>query len=476
MAPCRIFIVEDDPWYGEILKYHLSPDSEYEVHLFTSGLACLKNLGRQPDLLIVGFSFSDMNGTELYQKIRKTLPTVPVIVIGRPAEVRSGLHLLKQGVYDLFVKDENTKELLWNAVQRIREKHHLLQQIADLREELGRSYAFGHRLQAESEAMRHLFSQMEALLPFDHPVLITGEAGTGKTLIARAIHSRSARRQKPLVTVDLGSLPAEQTEIELFGQGKGPFADAPGQKKGKIEEAAQGTLLLEEIAELNPALQGRLLRLLQEGEMVRVGGNERIRPEVRIIATTGRNLGEAVRKGMFREDLYTRLSGLSILVPPLRERADDLLPLARYFLDEFCRRNHRPPIAMAGGVKDRLLGHSYPGNVRELKTTMETAAVLSAGPAIRPEDIVFDTRKAGPLLMTEEKTLREHMAQIIHLYLKKYNYNVLEVAARLGVGKSTIYKMIQDNELSPFIERPLTGPAALPGAAHNRNRMSGPVS
>ena len=279
-------------------------------------------------------------------------------------------------------------------------------------------------------------------------VSITGETGTGKELVAKAIHYNSERKKKPFVAVNMAAIPTELIESELFGHEKGAFTGALNRKPGKFEEANKGTIFLDEIAEMDLSLQSKLLRVLQERELVRIGGNETVKLDVRIIVATHRNLAEEVKKGNFREDLYYRVMGLPVELPALRERGADILLLAKYFLDEFCKENKLPQQTINADAKEKLMAYNFPGNIRELKAIMELAAVMSNGSEVKSADITFNSTKGSDFFLAEEKTLREYTNHIISHYLKKYDNNVLYVADKLDIGKSTIYKMLQQKEIA----------------------------
>lgn len=279
-------------------------------------------------------------------------------------------------------------------------------------------------------------------------VSITGETGTGKELVAKAIHYNSDRKKKNFVAVNMAAIPKELIESELFGHEKGAFTGAAGRKAGKFEDASGGTIFLDEIAELDLSLQSKLLRVLQEREVVRVGGNETIKLDVRLIIATHKNLADEVEKGNFREDLYYRIIGLPIELPPLRERGNDILILAKYFADEFARENKLSAINLSQDARDKLMRYNYPGNIRELKSIIDLAAVMCEGNEIKADDISYASAKGTQAFMAEEKTLRDYTCDIIKYYLKKYNNDVIAAAGRLDIGKSTIYKMIQQKEIA----------------------------
>ena len=446
-VPFTIFIVEDDPWYGQLLHYHLSLNPTDTVHLWTSGQDCLNNMHLQPDVVTIDFSLPDIAGDKLLLTLRQRWPELPLIVISAQNKIATAVELLKMGAADYLVKDDNTKDLLWNVIQKLRETNNLRQRVKSLESQLQAKYDFSKIMKGNSPAMRSIFGLMKKAAQTPVNVSVTGETGTGKELVAKAIHMNSGRYKKPFVAVNMAAIPTELLESELFGHEKGAFTSAVARKIGKFEEANGGTLFLDEIGDLHPAIQSKLLRVLQERELQRVGGNERIKLDVRLITATHKNLAEEVKQKAFREDLYYRIMGLPLLLPPLRERGQDALFLAKYFVDEFCREYGKPPIALAPASLDKLQAYDYPGNVRELKTIVELAAVLSNGQDIEPADIMFAPAGRDSSFLGAEKTLREYTRAIVRHYLDKYEDNVPQVAQTLDVGKSTIYKMIQDGEV-----------------------------
>lgn len=448
MANYCIFIVEDDPWYGEILAYHLSLNPELEIERFTNGKDCMASLHKKPNLITIDFSLPDINGMELFKKIKAVHADIPIIVISAQEDVGTAVELLRMGATDYLVKDDNTKDLLWNAVNRIRENQLLKKEVEHLRQELGHKYDFDKIIKGSSPAIQKVFVLMEKAAKTNINVSVTGETGTGKELVAKSIHYNSERRKKPFVAVNMAAIPAELIESELFGHEKGAFTGAVTRKIGKFEEANKGTIFLDEIAELDLSLQSKILRVLQERELVRIGGNETVKLDVRIVVATHKNLAEEVRKGNFREDLYYRVMGLPVELPPLRERGNDILLLAKYFLDDFCKENKMEPQVLGGGAKEKLMTYNFPGNIRELKAMMDLSAVMSNGTEVTESDITFAAAKGNEFFLADEKTLKEYTNHIIQHFLKKYDNNVLLVADKLDIGKSTIYKMLQLKEIA----------------------------
>jgi DNA-binding NtrC family response regulator len=447
MEPYKIFIVEDDPWYGEILEYHLSLNEDYVITRFTTGKECLANLHKKPDLITIDFSLPDFTGDKLYEKIRHTDDSIPVVVISGQEEVAVAVNLLKMGVTDYLVKDENTKDMLWNAVIRIRKMGNLKKEVEQLREELGQKFSFDKSIKGNSPALQKVFGLMEKATKTNINVSITGETGTGKEVVSKAIHYNSERKKKAFVAVNMAAIPKELVESELFGHEKGAFTGAVARKAGKFEEANGGTIFLDEIAELDLNLQSKILRVLQEREVIRVGGNETVKLDVRLVVATHKNLADEVKKGNFREDLYYRIIGLPVELPPLRERGNDVLLLAKHFVDEFAKDNKLGTVGISSEAKQKLMGYHFPGNIRELKAIMELAAVMCTDGEIKPDDITYNSTKSGEVFTMEQKTLRQYTCDIIKYYLKKYDDEVMLVADKLDIGKSTIYKMLQQKEI-----------------------------
>lgn len=449
MQQFKIFVVEDDPWYGKILEYQLSQNPDHTVTLYTTGKDCVKNLGQKPDLVSIDYSLPDIDGVGLLKAIKDYNSTIPVVVISGQEDVNTALTLLKKGASDYFIKDDSTIELLHNAVKNAKEKQSLRNEVETLKEELGQKYDFRKAIIGNSDAMTRIFSLLEKAAATNINVYVTGDTGTGKEVVAKAIHYNSERKKRPFVAVNMAAIPRELIESELFGYEKGAFTGAQGRKTGKFEEANKGTIFLDEIAELDLSLQSKILRVLQEREITRVGGHEKISLDVRLIVATHKNLPVEVKAGRFREDLFYRIMGLPITLPPLRDRGNDILLLARHFLDEFCKSNKLPALTITNEAKEKLLKYPYPGNVRELKSIIDLAAVMCNSGKLDAEDILFTNLSSSEdPFAGAEKTLREYTNDIIKHFLKKYNNNVVLVAKKLGIGKSTIYKMLNDKEIT----------------------------
>lgn len=445
--PVRIFIVEDNDFYRELLKYNVSLIPEYEVHTFATGKELLDKMPLMPHIITLDFSLPDINGDELLKKIKSFNPDIPVIVISNQENVRTAMELMRLGAYDYITKDDETRDHLLHTIQNICSNLELKNEVAALRTELGKKYDFNNIIQGKSESIKRVFALMEKATSNNITVSITGETGTGKELVAKSIHYHCSRKQKPFVAVNVAAIPRELLESELFGHEKGAFTGALNQRIGKFEEAEGGTIFLDEIGELEISLQAKLLRVLQEREVTRIGSNKTVKIDVRVIIATHKNLHEEVRKGNFREDLYFRLLGLPIHLPPLRERGNDILVIAKHLLDAFCKENKMNAISFSAEAQDKMLKYYYPGNVRELRAMVELAAVMSNGEVIEEDNIRIDTSSSLSALTHQEMSLEAYTMNIIKYYLQKYNDNVVLVANKLDVGKSTIYRYIKENKL-----------------------------
>jgi len=442
MYPSKIFIVEDDPVYGHILTYHLKQNPDNQVELFTTGKEILANLRHKPDIITLDYTLPDMLGIKVLQKIKEQLPDVPVIIISGQEDVSTAVELLKTGAYDYIVKNDDTKNRLWHTVKNASEQLKLKREVQSLRNEVGQKYEFANIIKGNSTAIKRVFNLLNKAIRTNITVSITGETGTGKEIIAKAIHYNSDRKEKPFVVVNVSAIPEELIESEMFGHEKGSFTGAHSRRIGKFEEADSGTLFLDEIGEMSLNMQSKLLRVLQEKELTRVGGMGLIKINSRIIIATHRNLHEEVKKGNFREDLYYRLLGLPIEIPPLRDRGNDKIILAKFFMEEFCKENNLEPMTLTSEAIEKLMNYPYPGNVRELKAIIELATVMANDNIIDAKDITIQVNSGTYVdIINSDSSLQEINARIIRTYLDKYNDDIVEVAERLKIGKSTIYRM-----------------------------------
>lgn len=445
MKPFSILIAEDDRWYAESLQYHLALNPDYSVSYVESGKELLKKLSDRPDVITLDYSLPDMSGADLFKRIKQECPDTQVIIVSGQEDVKIAVELLKEGAYDYIVKDSDTNDRLWQAVVHIRENRDLKTEVVKLREEVGQNYDFSKTIIGNSTDIKKVFSLLDKAVKTAINVSITGETGTGKEVIAKAIHYNSDRKKKPFVAVNISAIPKELFESELFGHEKGAFTGAITRRIGKFEEAKDGTLFLDEIGEMDPNMQAKMLRVLQERELVRVGGNSTVKVNCRIVSATHRDLQEEVRKGNFRQDLYFRLIGLPIQLPALRERKQDIVLLSKHFIQEFAKANGFTEKSLSADANSKLLGYSFPGNIRELKAIIELAMVMADGAEIEPGHITFHSNPSNELNF-EEITLKEYNHKIIQYFLDKYDNNVQKVAKVLDIGKSTIYRMLKEEQ------------------------------
>ena len=446
MALLKIFLIEDDAFSGEALKYHLKLNPDFDVHLFKTGKECLTNLYLKPDIICLDFGLPDTTGDKLMAKIQETNNKIPIIIISGQEEIEVAVSFLKAGAKDYIVKSEHTKDLLWNAIIKIRENLDLVHEVEELKELLEQKYSFEKTIIGQSDAIKKVFIKVNKAINTNINVSITGETGTGKEVVAKAVHYNSERKNKPFIAINMAAIPKELMESEFFGHEAGAFTGANTRNVGKFEQANGGTIFLDEIAELDFNLQSKLLRVLQEREVVRLGGTAKIKFDARLIIATHKDLAHEVKKGNFREDLYYRIMGLPIELPPLRERGNDSLLLAKHFIDLFIKDNKMKAISLSKEAKDTLIRYPFPGNIRELKSVIDLACVMSDGKEILLDDLTFSSINTTDFFISEEKTLKEYTAEIIAHYLKKNNNDVLKTAKKLDIGKSTIYNLIKPSE------------------------------
>lgn len=440
----KIFAVEDDPVYSKFLKYVLELNPDFEVDFFSNGKDCIAELHKAPQIITLDYSLPDLSGEEILKQIKAIDPAINVIIISGQENISTAVNLLKQGAYDYITKDEETKDRLLNSLNNALKNVNLVQEIDHLKEEIIHKYDFESSIIGSSPAIKKTFELLSKAIKTNITVSITGETGTGKELAAKAIHYNSTRNKGKFVAVNIAAIPKDLLESELFGYEKGAFTGAVTRRIGKFEDANNGTLFLDEIGEMDINLQSKLLRVIQEKELSRIGGNEVIKINPRIVVATHKNLAKEVSEGNFREDLYYRLLGLPIEMPPLRVRGNDIIIIGNKILDDFCSENELSCDSISKEAKEKLMSYSFPGNVRELKSIIELAAVMGSGDEIKPEDISFKAIKEEDTMLYEELTLKEYESKIINHFMEKYSNNVLQVAKLLNIGKSTIYRHLKN--------------------------------
>jgi len=443
----KILIVDDEERMRRVLQMMLEREG-YEVKLAEHGAEALSLLAQEPfDLLITDMRMPEMNGLELLKNIKKIDERIPVIIITAYGTIQNAVEAMKHGAYDYILKPFDMEEMK-TIISRALELERLRREREFLREEVWQQYRF-EDLIGRSPAMRNIFSQITRIAKTKSTVLITGESGTGKELVARAIHINSPRANAPFVAINCAALPENLLESELFGHVKGAFTGAVESHPGKFERADGGTLFLDEVSSMSPALQAKLLRVLETQEFERVGGTNTIKVDVRIIAATNKNLEELIREGKFREDLYFRLNVVPIKIPPLRERREDIPLLVRHFVEKFCKEMGKKIKSISKAAMEALVEYDWPGNVRELQNIIERAVVLSEGDTITVNDLPFrpeiPTVQIGDLPYKEakERLISRFERDYFEKLLKETGGNISQAARRAGMDRKNFYDKIK---------------------------------
>jgi DNA-binding NtrC family response regulator len=437
-SPPRILIVDDDPGQRSLLDSFLSSQALNTVTA-DSGERALEVLRTQPiDMMISDVRMPGLSGLETLRLARKEHATLPILLVTAYADIRDAVGAIRDGAVDYLAKPIDLDQLL-SAVKRATG----LARNVPLK--FNENKQLPPHVIARSPLMQDIFRDASLIAPSESRVLITGESGVGKEVLADVIHGWSPRAEGPLVKVNCAAIPENLLESELFGHEKGAFTGAVAQRIGRFEQAHNGTIFLDEIAEMSPQLQAKLLRVAQDGRFQRIGSNAEVRVNARILAATNRNLEEEVKKGRFREDLYYRLNVVELNIPPLRERREDILPLAGQLLAELTNGRAR----LAAAVSEYLERYSWPGNVRELRNAMERAALLSGGELILPEHLparVRGTPAPAPRDPAAEpvdaQKLEEIERQAVLEALRKFNFNRTDTARALGISRrALLYKL-----------------------------------
>ncbi|MEN0046068.1 MAG: sigma-54 dependent transcriptional regulator [Bacteroidota bacterium] len=450
-ATC-IFIVEDDPMYQHMIKYFAEMDPNHVVHTFTTGKSCIEHLHLNPHIISLDYTLPDIKGIEVLNAVKKYNEKIEVIVLSGQQDIGTAVELIREGAYDYITKDKSTKDRFFTTINNIKKKMEMEQTIDDLKDQLAGRHELETTLIGNSPPIQQILGLIRKAVRNNITVSISGETGTGKEVVAKTIHYNSARKRKPFVAVNMSAIPKELVESELFGYEKGAFTGAQNRKKGRVELSNGGTLFLDEIGEMDLNMQAKILRVLQEREFVRVGGEKPVKFDSRIIIATHRDLKEEVNKGRFREDLYYRLLGLNVHLPPLRQRGSDIILLAKYFLKMFCKENKMPAFRLSEEAVEKMMKYQYPGNVRELKAVIELAAVISEGQVIGEDNVHFNSPRREYNFITEEMTLETYKRRIIFHYLEKYGQDINLVAKKLDIGVSTIYRILKEEKSKSSVE------------------------
>lgn len=394
------------------------------------------------DLVITDMRIGMENGLDLLAHLKDMGYPAESIMMTAYASIESAVEAMRLGAYDYLTKPINPDELLLR-IRKVLERSSLREEVTRLRGELLGRNQLGH-IVARSARMAKILDIVERIRDRDLPVLITGETGTGKEILAGAIHSISNRSKGPFVAINCCTLPEDLLDSELFGHIKGSFTSATSNRKGLFQQAHGGTLFLDEIGDISPRLQAKLLRVLQEGEVRPVGGETSVKVDVRIIAATNRDLEQMAQEGGFRSDLLFRLDVLPIDIPPLRERQEDVLPLAEHFLDMERQRLNNPGLGLSPAAKQKLLAYDWPGNVRELKNVIERSFALYAGPILEAGEIAISMHGTAKPAADRKKTLAEVEADYIRETLDICQGNQVAAARRLDISRSTLRRKLQE--------------------------------
>ncbi len=426
----------------QVLKAALEADG-HQVSMAFDGQSALQECAHQQfDVVVCDLKMPGIDGLAVLKELKARQPEVEVILMTAYATAQTAVEAMKQGAYDYLIKPFETDELRLK-VRHIVEKRQLVEENVALRQELRRSFELANVV-GRSEGMEKVYRMVQKVAPTDATVFLRGESGTGKELIARAIHELSPRAGKPFLAVSCGALPESLLESELFGYEKGAFTGAERRKAGLFEVAGDGTLFLDEIGDISPATQVKLLRVLQTREMVPLGGIRAISVKARVIAATNRNLEEALRAGTFREDLYYRLNVFPIVIPPLRERRDDIPDLVNHFL----KKHGGPKAAIEPEALAALMRYNWPGNVRELENIVERAIIMAGGGVITradlPAHVLYSAQGPFPTEVPHEGLrLEEVERSLIVKALDKAGGNKTEAARLLGVTRRRLYSMME---------------------------------
>ncbi len=449
----HVLIVDDELGVRESLRIILKDSAQ--VTMAASGEEALTLICREPfDVVLLDILMPGLDGLEVLERIKETTQVPQVIMLSATKTVKTAVRAMKLGAFDYVTKPFDVDELLL-LVERAVQAAALLHEVEELRAEVGQHYSFDN-IVGHSAVMQSVFRTVRMVAPLKTTVLITGESGTGKEVIAKAIHYNSPRAQQPLVAINAAAIPENLLESELFGHERGAFTDAHARKLGHFERAHRGTIFLDEIAEMNPGTQAKLLRVLEQGSFTRVGGSQPITVDVRVIAATNRDLQKGLEEGTFRPDLYFRLNVVAIHLPPLRDRAEDLPLLIRHFLKHKAADLGTSEKTFTREALDVLLRYPWPGNVRELENLIERALVLSVEPTLdldslpgnmtQPTDSLTTASPITPTALASPRTLTEAVEQLeqslILDALAQADQNQTRAAQILGTTRRILkYKM-----------------------------------
>jgi two-component system response regulator HydG len=448
----EILIVDDEPAARTTLGILLRKRG-HRVAQAEGAKAATKILAEMAfDLVVTDLRMPDGDGLEVLRAARGHCPEASVILLTAYAGWESAKEAMRLGAFDYFEKGKEPDELLHRVDKALEEKG-LRRENENLRRQVRERYSLPGII-AHSKEMQHVLELVMRVAPTDATVLIQGESGTGKEVIAKAIHHASPQANGPFVAVNCGALPEPLLESEIFGHVKGAFTGATAHKKGLFEEAHGGTFFLDEIGDMPMSLQVKFLRVLQEGEVRRVGANQAATVDVRVLAATNRDLGQLMQQGKVREDLFYRLNVIPVALPPLRERREDILPLAEYFLGYFGEKQGRL-LRLTAAAEERLLRYPWPGNVRELENAMERTTILARHDAVGPDELPPHIAAGTPLgaapILPQEQTLAEVERSHILQTLERYGWNHSRTAEALGIGRTSLWRKLKEYQIEELL-------------------------
>jgi two-component system response regulator HydG len=441
----RILVVDDELVIRESLHGWLKK-SGYQVDTAEGGSAALAMLEKTAyDLLFLDIMMPVMSGIEVLEVVKEDYPQTLVVMITAYGSVETAVQAMKRGANDYLMKPFDPDQLSL-LTEKLMQQKRIMDENIFLREQMAEAIRF-ENLVGRSEAMQELFTLIQDVAESDSPVLITGETGTGKELVAKAIHAKSARCNGPFIAVNCGGFPENLLESELFGHERGAFTGAHRAKKGRLDLAHHGTLFLDEVGTVPPKMQVDLLRVLETKEFHRLGGTAEIEVDFRTIAATNRDLQQAIEKGEFRQDFFYRLNVISLHIPPLRERRDDIPLLAEHFLDRYSRETNKDIDTINKEAMGLLRQYDWPGNVRELENAIERAVVIGKKRRLDPEEFSF----LASHLSAAAETYSLEKTQVAHLFkvLKEFDWNITKAAQALEINRVTLHKKIKKYDLRP---------------------------
>ena len=448
--PLNILVVDDDLNHLKTLQTIIKSWG-YQVSAVDDGAKAVESVKERPyALILMDVRMTQMSGIEALQHIKQYNPAIPILIMTAYSSLESAVDALKAGAYDYLTKPLDF-EVLKISLERALEHTGLKAENVKLKSKLSADYELENII-GKSKPMKKLIDLLAMIAPSEATVLITGESGTGKELIAKSIHHNSQRKDRPLVVINCAAMTETLLESELFGHEKGAFTGADKRREGRFMQADKGTIFLDEIGETSPAMQAKLLRVIQEREIQRVGGEETLSVDVRILAATNRKLEDEVKSGNFREDLYYRLNVVTLDIPPLRIRQDDIPLLAQHFLRKYSIKNHKQVRGFSPLAMDMLLNYEWPGNVRELENTIERAVILLSGEHISEKDLPSNISEPysdkrdwvkEPQLLAANRPLEEIEKEAILATLEAAGGNKSETALRLKINRKTLYKKLK---------------------------------